>query len=96
MYAALPTDLTEPADGALYTAVTGNISVPDIYGNVVQDYVLFRAYSKDSTYAGNGNRAQAHYTMFANALGIEVKATMAVSPVTMGSPNVAQAAQSAQ
>ena len=77
----------EPADGATYTAVTGNISLPDIYGNVLQDYILYRAYTKDSEYAGNAQRAQAHYAAFANALGIEIKATVAVAPNPVGNPN---------
>lgn len=87
VYSALPTDVTEPADGAIWSDVTGNISVPDIYGNVLQDYILYRAYSKDSEYAGNGPRAQAHYAAFANALGIEIKATVAVGPNPVGNPN---------
>lgn len=87
VYAAYPTDIVEPADGSLYTAVTGNISLPDIYGNVLQDYILYRAYSKDSDYAGNGNRSQAHYAAFANALGIEIKATVAVAPNPISNPN---------
>lgn len=91
LYAATPTDVTEPADGALYTGVTGNISIPDIYGNAIQEYVLFRAYTKDSEYAGNSARAQNHYTLFANSLGIEVKATLAVAPMTQGNPNMARA-----
>lgn len=87
VYAAYPTDITEPADGSLYTAVTGNISLPDIYGNVLQDYILARCYMKDSEYAGNAQRAQAHYTLFANALGTEIKATVAVAPNPVGNPN---------
>ena len=87
IYAALPTDITEPTDGALYTSVTGNVSVPDIYGNVLQDYMLYRAYSKDSEYAGNGARAQVHYQQFTNALGMEIKATVAVAPTSLGNPN---------
>ena len=87
VYAAYPTDIVEPADGSLYTEVTGNISLPDIYGNVLQDYILYRAYTKDSEYAGNGQRAQAHYAAFANALGIEIKATVAVAPNPVGNPN---------
>lgn len=87
VYAALPTDITEPADGSTYSAVSGNISVPDIYGNVLQDYMLYRAYSKDSEYAGNAARAQAHYGVFANALGIEIKATIAVAPNPVSNPN---------
>jgi hypothetical protein len=95
VYAALPTDVAEPADGALYTAVTGNISVPDIYGNVIQDYVLYRAYSKDSEYAGNAARAQAHYGAFANALGVEMKATVNFQPSTVANPNRPMAAPAA-
>jgi hypothetical protein len=87
VYAAYPADIAEPADGALYTAVTGNISLPDIYGNVLQDYILYRAYMKDSEYAGNGQRATSHYAAFANALGIEIKATVAAMPNPIGTPN---------
>jgi hypothetical protein len=87
VYAAYPTDITEPADGSLYTAVTGNISLPDIYGNALLDFILYRAYSKDSDYAGNAQRAQAHYAAFANTLGIEIKATVAVAPNPVGNPN---------
>lgn len=95
VYSALPTDITEPADGSTYSAVTGNISVPDIYGNVIQDYILYRAYSKDSEYAGNAQRAQAHYGAFANALGIEMKATVNFQPNTVGNPNRQTAAPAA-
>jgi len=94
VYSALPTDVTEPAAGTDYTAVSGNISSPDIYGNVLQDYILYRAYSKDSQYAGNDARAQARYAVFANALGIEIKATVGVAPTSPGNPNMTSAGQS--
>jgi hypothetical protein len=87
VYSAYPTDIAEPADGSLYTAVVGNIGLPDIYGNTIQDYILYRAYTKDSEYAGNAQRAQAHYAAFANALGIEIKATVAVAPNPVSNPN---------
>jgi len=95
VYAALPTDVTEPADGSTYSAVTGNIGVPDIYGNVIQDYILYRAYSKDSEYAGNAARAQAHYGAFGNALGIEMKATVNFQPSAVANPNQRAAAPAA-
>ncbi len=94
VYAAYPTDITEPADGALYTAVAGDISLPDIYGNVLQDYILYRSYTKDASFAGNGARAQSHYAAFANALGIEIKATVAVAPNSSSKTN--RAAEQAQ
>lgn len=87
VYSAYPLDITEPGDGSLHTAVTGNIGVPDIYTNALQNYILYRAYTKDSEYAGNAARAQAHYAAFANALGVEIKATVAVGPNPVGNPN---------
>ena len=87
VYSAYPLDITEPGDGSLHTAVTGNIGVPDIYTNALQDYILYRAYTKDSEYAGNTARAQAHYAAFANALGVEIKATVSVGPNPVGNPN---------
>jgi len=91
-YASMPADIAEPLDGGLYTTVTGSLGLPDIYANAVQDYVLYRAYMKDSEYAGNAARAQAHYAAFANALGMELKAAVAIAPNPTGNPNRAQAA----
>lgn len=79
-YSAFPANVAEPADGTTYSDVSGNMDLPDIYGNVVTDYILYRAYSKDSEYAGNAQRAQAHYGAFANALNIEVQGTTGVAP----------------
>lgn len=87
VYSAYPTDIGEPGDGAEWSDVTGNLSIPDIYGNVIQDYILYRAYSKDSDYAGNVNRAQAHYAAFANALNIEISATVNAGPRSPTNPN---------
>ena len=86
-YCSMAPDIVEPGDGSLYTAVTGSLGVPDIYANAVQDYVLYKAYTKDSEYAGNSARAQAHYAAFANALGTEIRATIAVAPNPVGNPN---------
>jgi len=87
VYSAYPTDATEPADGTLYNAVSGDIHLPDIYSNVLQDYILYRAYNKDSEYAGNTQRAQGHYAAFATALGAEVAGTVNVGPSAVGNPN---------
>lgn len=87
MYAAYPTDIVEPADGSLYTAVTGNLSLPDIYGDDVLNLVMYRCYSKDSEFAGNADRAMAYLNMVTSSLGAEIAATMAVKPqLAPGSP----------
>lgn len=80
MYAAYPTDIVTVADGSLYTAVNGNLSLPDIYADDVLNLVMFRAYSKDSEYAGNENRATTYLNMVTSSLGAEIAATMAVAP----------------
>lgn len=89
VYTAYPVDITEPAVGSLYTAVTGSISLPDIYANALCDYILYRAFTKDAEYAGNATRAAGHYSVFANALGVEIKGTVGVAPVPAGGGAVA-------
>lgn len=80
IYAGTPAAITEPADGSTYANVSGNIGVPDIYANALVDYVLYRAYTKDTEYAGNASRATAHYQAFTNALTVEANATAVASP----------------
>jgi len=80
MYAAYPTDIAEPADGALYSAVVGNLTLPDIYADDLLNLVMARAYMKDSEYAGNAERAAGYMAMAAKSLGDEIAATMAVQP----------------
>ena len=88
VYSALPTDVAAVgSESAEYTAVSGNISVPDIYANAVVDFMLYKIYLKDAEYAGNAARSQTHYTLFSNALGVEVKALAAVAPASKGNPN---------
>ncbi|NBP80055.1 hypothetical protein EBU58_04930 [bacterium] len=72
-----PTDIAEQAT---LGAVTGNISVLDLFANALQSYILYRAFAKDAEYAGNGALATAHYTAFQNAVGVEASATASASP----------------
>jgi len=81
MYSAYPSIIVEPtASGADYTAVIGDLSVPDIYADDVLNLMLYRCYSKDSEYAGNEARAQGYLAAAVASLGAEIQATMAVQP----------------
>ncbi len=51
-----------------YTAASVLTAYEELYGGAMVDYICYRAFSKDSEYAGNANRALAHYTQFINAL----------------------------
>lgn len=88
-YGQNPVDITEPADGSTWANVDNvtPLSVIDQFANVIVDYVLYRAYSKDAEYAQNAALATAYYQAFASALGIERVATTAVSPKTAAAAN---------
>ena len=71
VYSKTPTDLS---------SASSNLDIDDIYANAVIDYVLFRAYQKDSEYAGNEQRAQTHYQLFLNCIGQGMQAQELLSP----------------
>lgn len=70
-YSQTPTDITSTS-----TALTQE----DIYTGALVDYICYRAFSKDATYAGNAARAIAHYQQFKNALGEGDARDLTVSP----------------
>lgn len=66
----------------------GNITIPDVYANVLLDYVLYRAYSKDAEETANRELANTHYTRFVESLGMKAQvdsaAAMSQSSITRG------------
>lgn len=71
-FSKYPPALTVPGAGTAYGAVTGNINAPDKYANAAVDYLLYRAFSKDSELTINEARADRHYRSFALILGIKM------------------------
>lgn len=84
IYSVAPTSksLTDVfgADGAAEDTLA-EADLDDIYINPIIDFILYRAYSKDSEYSANGNRAAGHYNAFQNQLGIKSEADGAMSSV---------------
>lgn len=78
VYSSVPTQHVI-AEGSLKTS-TEVIKLPDIYVNPILDYVLYRAYAKDSEYAANAQRAQGHFQAYSTALGTGVQADAATTP----------------
>jgi hypothetical protein len=68
VYSSVPAGhaLTETQLADVSTVDT--ISVDDSFAGAILDYVLYRAYSKDAEYAGNSQRAVAHFQAFQGAL----------------------------
>jgi hypothetical protein len=86
VYAAYPAAVAIPAPNTTFTAVTGNIAIPDIFANALVDYVLYKAFAKDAELQSNAARAQAHYAAYGNALGVELKSAAGVTPTPRGNP----------
>ena len=62
-YAAAPAEI----------AIGAVILIPDIYRDVLMDYMLFRAYSMDSDVPASANKAVAYYQAFQAALGVRTE-----------------------
>ena len=58
------------------------IRLDDIYGSPLLDYILYRAYSKDSEQQNNAARAMAHYQAMVTSLSGKVQSDEAVEPGT--------------
>ena len=56
------------------------IKLDDIYLSPITDWILYRAYSKDSEHGSNEVRATASYQAFANAIGTKTQVDAAVTP----------------
>jgi predicted Rdx family selenoprotein len=78
VYSSVPTQHSI-AEGSIKTS-TEVIKLPDIYVNPILDYILYRAYAKDSEYAANAQRAGGHFQAYSAALGAGVQADAATAP----------------
>jgi hypothetical protein len=73
-----PHTLTE---AQLQNAATAEvIRLDDIYGSPILDYILYRAYTKDSEQPNNAARAAAHYQAMVTSLNFKVQSDESVAP----------------
>jgi hypothetical protein len=79
-YAATAQDIPTPALGTTTATITGDLGLSDLFANAIRNYVMFRAYSKQTEYTANPNLAVAFYTAYTNDLGVEARGTTAISP----------------
>jgi len=56
------------------------IEVDDIWANALQEYMLHRAWTKDSENGGNMQRSREHLNNFRMAIGDTTEADMAITP----------------
>lgn len=72
VYSTSPTDFANTSSATMF--------IDDIYANALIDYVLYRSYMKDAEFAGNAQRAQSHYQLFANSVGAGAQINLISSP----------------
>lgn len=84
IYSATPPPVTSPSQA---------LTLPDHYLNPVYDWVLYRCYAKDASYAGNMARAQHHLQAFASALGVTMDIEWRAASAQMATPTPAAAPQ---
>jgi hypothetical protein len=84
IYSALPAAVTSAGD---------TLTLPDQYINAIYDWVLYRAYSKDASYAGNMQRAQHHLQAFGAYLGVTMQIEFAAASSQAATPTAAAAPQ---
>lgn len=81
-YSAAPKPLDLPAPDKTWKDTVGDLSVRDRFAMVLVDYVLYRAYMKDSEFGANGSRAKTHFDLFQGALMADVQGTLVAQPKT--------------
>lgn len=86
VYSTAPSTVTSSTgdENDLSDIASTVIGLDDVYSNPLLDYVLFRAYSKDTEYAGNMERASMHLQNFANSLGVKMQIDAALTPAPSG------------
>lgn len=71
IYSKLPTEIGVPDD---------DIGLDDHYAPAILDWLLYRMFSVDADYGGNGQRAQDHLKSFYQQIGLPEQAAMVVDP----------------
>lgn len=84
--AELPAEIAEPAAGQTNIETYDDvIQLHNVWGPVLLNYVLFRAFSKDATEPGNAQRAASYYSMFAGSVGQKSQTETIANTDTTGS-----------
>jgi hypothetical protein len=75
VYSVVPGILDYSSSGS------STLGVNDIYGNAIINFILYKAYVKDSENAANQNKATGHYSLFLNTVGQKSQLDLAINPV---------------
>lgn len=79
-YLEVPSPHTLTESQLTNPSTTTVINIDDGYANAILDYILYRAYTKDSEQAGNASRAVAHYQAMLASLGAKSQSDQSAQP----------------
>jgi hypothetical protein len=74
-------ELTYGATPESLTDLSGTIWLDSIFENILVDYIVYRAYGRDSTDPASAAASKSHYDAFTTALGVRVQTELAMAPV---------------
>lgn len=80
VYSAVPTAHALTAEQLASSATAEVIRIDDSYANALIDYMMYRAYSKNTESTTNATKAGAYYQAFQNALGVKGQSEAASQP----------------
>lgn len=72
----VPAPVAAPADPLDIDQYSASIDLPDLYENVLRDYVLYRAFQKDVDVPGAAQRSTMHQQNWMSALGMRQQVEM--------------------
>lgn len=82
IYATVPAPHTLTEQQLMNSATAETIRLDVIYSNPLLNYILFRAYNKDSEQQGNAERSAAYYQAMVASLNFKVQSDESVQPGT--------------
>ena len=77
----LPAVLDPAMDDPTFNDANTVTNLKDIYANTLMDWVLYKAYSYESSAVNSAQMANAHMNSFYNSLGVKAKTDAAISPM---------------
>lgn len=80
IYSAVPAPHTLTAEELGNTSTTEVIRIDDSFANALVDYIMYRAYSKNTESTTNAAKAGAYFQAFMNALGVKGQTEAASQP----------------
>lgn len=79
LYSANPAAIDIPADGTIWSDVSGNLALQDLAEPALVEVILGYSFSKDAQFAAQASRWQSHFASAASLLNVSQQTLMAAT-----------------